>query len=67
MHMRGARQGARVPAVTKVPGSGAVGPWDELYQRRGLGVLPSARWCDGSGRADVQHGFSGAIPSQGIG
>ncbi len=65
--IHGAWQGARVPAVAKVLGSGAVGPWDELYQHGGLGALPPAGWCDGSGRADVRHGFSGTIPYQVIG
>ncbi len=56
-----------VSVVAEAPDSGAVGPWNELHQSGGLRVVPSARWWDGGSRAGIRHGFSGAIPSQGIG
>ncbi len=67
--MHSAQQRARFPAVAKAPGSGAVGLQDELHQGGGLRAVSSAGWCDGdsSSREGGWHGFSGAIPSQGIG
>ncbi len=62
------QQRARGSVVAEVPDRGAVGPWDGWHPGSDFRAFLSAWWHegDGSNRAGVRHGISGAIPYQGI-